>query len=141
MLLEINDLKTIRDVQKDFAVAYPFLKIEFFRNGTVRQDRYPAEKLIAHTAKLSEAGMRGNLGELELNDIMTVFQLESIFMDNFGLSIQVFRKSGPIWLETTLTDHWTLKQQNDHGREISTGSHKKYPGDEEDYELNRDASH
>jgi hypothetical protein len=51
----------------------------------------------------------------------------------------VFRKSGNLWLETTMTDDWTLQQQNDHGYEISTGKkNKERPGD---FDLNRDAGH
>ncbi|MEI9910895.1 MAG: hypothetical protein WDO71_15215 [Bacteroidota bacterium] len=50
---------------------------------------------------------------------MTVGQLEDIFQKQFGLQVQVSRRSGTLWLETTMTDNWTLKQQNDHGRELS----------------------
>ncbi len=58
-------------------------------------------------------------GELEIDGTMTVNMLESKLFEQFGLSVQVSRKSGNLWLETSLTNHWTLKEQNDHGREIS----------------------
>jgi hypothetical protein len=35
------------------------------------------------------------------------------------LSVQVFRKSGKSWLETTFTDGWTLKKQNQEGIDLS----------------------
>jgi hypothetical protein len=34
--------------------------------------------------------------------------------------VQVFRKSGNVWLETSATDAWSLKQQNQEGMDLST---------------------
>lgn len=50
---------------------------------------------------------------------MTVHELESIFLNELGLYIQVFRKSGRVWLETTATDSWSLQKQNTEGQELS----------------------
>lgn len=50
---------------------------------------------------------------------MTVHELEALFQERLGLYIQVFRKSGKVWLETTATDDWTLFKQNLEGRELS----------------------
>jgi len=50
---------------------------------------------------------------------MTVKELEKIFEDRLGLSVLVYRKSGNLWLEPTMTDNWTLAQQNENGRQIS----------------------
>jgi hypothetical protein len=134
MQLVIRENRLIKDVQHDFTAVYPFLKIEFFKNGMERKDRYPAERLISPARHIKDAWFRKNQeGDLEFNDTMSVLDLEKSLMDQFGLSAQVFRKSGTIWLETTLTDHWTLKQQNDHGREISM--ERRRPGPEEyDYD-------
>jgi len=50
---------------------------------------------------------------------MTVQELEDVFRDELGLYIQVFRKSGRVWLETTATDTWSLVKQNAEGQELS----------------------
>ena len=50
---------------------------------------------------------------------MTVGDLEQRFQDVYGLSVQVFRKSGKVWLETTVTDNWTLDEQNDKEQSLS----------------------
>jgi hypothetical protein len=47
---------------------------------------------------------------------MTVADLEFRLEKEYGLHIQVFRKSGNIWLETTATDNWTLDRQNQEGK-------------------------
>jgi hypothetical protein len=51
---------------------------------------------------------------------MKVSELEELFEEVFGLSVQVFRKSGESWLQTTTTDSWTLNQQNLKGKEMSS---------------------
>jgi len=73
-----------------------------------------------------------------VDDIMTVTDLENTLKDQFGLTAQAFRRSCNIWLETSITNGWTLKRQNDNGREITIGK-KEDDKDENDYELHRDA--
>jgi hypothetical protein len=48
-----------------------------------------------------------------------VHELETLFQNRLGLYIQVFRKSGKVWLETTATDDWSLFKQNMEGKEWS----------------------
>jgi hypothetical protein len=127
MYIKISDMQVlisadrmIRDIQEDFSRAYPYLKIEFFRNGSVRKERYPSSLLLPTHTRVRDAWTKlKSDGELSLDDNMSVADLENAFIDQFGLSVQVFRRSGNIWLETTMTDRWTLRQQNDHGKEIS----------------------
>ena len=120
MKLIINSDRFIREVQHDFNVAFPFLKIEFFANGNGGHQSSTAKKRVAAGIKVHEASKVNNNGILDLQDSMTVAELEKKLKQEFGLAIQVFRKSGNIWLETTMTDNWTLRQQNEHGKEIST---------------------
>ena len=116
MKLPINDERLISDVQADFNHYYPYLKLEFFpRNGNVSK---PPQFLSPGT-RIDDIVYTMQDGTIQLSDQMTVSELERIFNERFGLRVQVFRKSGNIWLETTRTDKWTLKVQNDHGREIS----------------------
>jgi hypothetical protein len=114
MILHILQDRTLKEAQDEFSSAYPFLRIEFYRsNGPGIARRH-----LKNSMMLAAAGLKGT-GEIELNDLMTVGQLEDIFQKQFGLQVQVSRRSGTLWLETTMTDNWTLKQQNDHGRELS----------------------
>ncbi len=54
-----------------------------------------------------------------VSEDQTVLEVEQFFKLHFNLNAQVFRKSGNNWLETTLTDSWTLKKQNQEGMELS----------------------
>lgn len=129
MTIQLLKSRLIGDVQQDFNELYPFLRIDFYRNIAGRLGSSVKQKLNK-TARLAAAG---NLqeGDIEINDAMTVGQLEKTFRERFGINVQVSRKSGPVWLETTVTDKWTLKQQNDHGRELSIPLQKELPEENE----------
>ena len=114
MVLHITLNRILLEVEEDFNRAYSFLRIAFYRNS----EPGFAKRHVNNSAILKAAGLKQE-GALEINDLMTVGQLENIFREKFGLYVQVSRKSGNIWLETTMTDNWTLKQQNDHGKELS----------------------
>lgn len=120
MYLAIRGDRLISEVQSDFTLTFPFLKIEFFRKENVQRQHQPVPVKVPQHLTIRNAWMgKGGEGEMEIGELMTVSELEQSLREQFGLMVQVFRKSGKVWLETTITDKWTLKQQNDHGREIS----------------------
>ena len=139
MTIDITTDRQIEDIQKDFSYVFPYLKIEFFKNGSTRRAHYSMEKVIGRNQRIKEAWYtQKNEGAIDVNDTMTVAQFEKALMEHFGLSVQLFRRSGNLWLQTSITDNWTLKQQNDHGREISPGHHRYNPDEKGDYDLNRE---
>ena len=140
MNLRIAPNRLISDLQKDFNNAFPFLKIEFFQNRGRQLPAFTFGQILPHDKRIVEGQTAVTDGDIEVSSDMKVRDLEKIFKDQFSLVAQVFRRSGNLWLETTMTDGWTLGQQNEHGREISTDS-KKNISDDNDYELNRDADH
>jgi len=106
----------VRIVEKEFNRIYPFLKIEFAKNGGVRPDAAaddgPDADILRSRAK------QLLLGELNITDATKVSELEAALTQVFDYPVQVFRKSGNFWIGTRMTRDWTLKQQNDHGREL-----------------------
>lgn len=132
MELRIDGARSIQEVQHDFNAEYPFLKLEFFRplNG---QSQPTAKNMLRHSLKIAEARRIPYDGVLEVKDSMKVGELENALKQQYGLYAQVFRKSGNVWLETTMSDNWTLKQQNDHGREISIFTDKSAKYNEGDF--------
>jgi len=132
MTLQILKGRTVGELQQDFNQAYPFLKVDIFKeingsNNPIIKQRLTRNIDLSAAGKLKE-------GALELNDYMTVGQLEQMFREQFGINVQVSRKSGPVWLETTVTDKWTLRQQNEHGRELSIPVKKALPDDRADWD-------
>src|SRR5580765_2068238 len=140
MNLRIAPNRLISDLQKDFNNAFPFLKLEFFRNRNQQIPVFTFQQILPYNNRIAEGQTAITDGDIEVNPDMKVKELEKIFKDQFSLAVQVFRRSGNLWLETTMTDNWTLRQQNEHGREISTDDKKNDLGKDDD-EPGRDADH
>ena len=140
MNLRIAPNRLISDLQKDFNNAFPFLKLEFFRNRNQQLPAFTFQQILPYNNRIADGQIAITDGDIEVNPDMKVKDLEKIFKDQFSLAAQVFRRSGNLWLETTMTDNWTLRQQNEHGREISTDNKEDDFG-KDDHELSRDAGH
>ncbi len=121
MNIHIADDLSIRDIQKTFSERFPYLKLEFFsrphQNGKGSEKKY----MRSNDAMLRDFRLIHSDGSLTIEDDMRVSELEELFREHFGLYVQVFRRSGRLWLETTATDNWTLKVQNEQGQELSQG--------------------
>lgn len=120
MKITINDNRRIFAVQQAFTTAFPYLKLEFFAKPH-KAGGASSKKIVRPADKtLGECRTIHTNGSISITGNMTVTELEQRFADVYGLSVQVFRKSGKIWLETTVTDGWTLEQQNKEGESLSS---------------------
>jgi hypothetical protein len=119
----------LKEVQEEFSRNYPYLKIDFTRrkggtrlapiNGTGRPDitGQPDDQ----GEVIGSAAQRLLWHEFGVSDNMRVDELEVLLQYEFGLPAQILRKSGNLWLETSMTEHWTLRQQNDRGQDMALG--------------------
>jgi hypothetical protein len=119
MKITINDKRKIFAIQEDFNTMFPYLKLEFFSKPHKVGGASPKKLMKSSSKTLEECRTIHNRGTLTITPAMTVSDLEQNFADAYGLSVQVFRKSGKIWLETTVTDSWTLEEQNKQGEALS----------------------
>lgn len=118
--LQINHTKKIADLQKEFNDVFPFLKLEFFHHRHRVFRGSPKKDIAEPDLTLGHLNRKYASGAIIVRPDMKVSELEEILKNNFGLSAQVFRRAGRTWIETTVTDDWTLEQQNVAGRELST---------------------
>lgn len=116
--LNIEGSQTIKSLQEQFNGIFPFLKLEFFTEPHKAGQLSWKNKMIASSMKLGDLQKIKNTGMIDVNGSSTVGNLENTFEEKYGLYVQVFRKSGNIWLETSATDNWTLDQQNEEGRSL-----------------------
>jgi hypothetical protein len=120
MKIMIDRNKQISAIQTEFNHTFPYLKLEFFSKSHGVGEASAKQNLVPSNKKLEDfVGFQNSKGELSITAAMTVKDLEQNFKDAYGLSVQVFRKSGKVWLETTVTDGWTLEEQNLQGEELS----------------------
>lgn len=120
MTIEISRDRRVADVQKDFNSEFPYLRLEFLQPYTTPQKQDGTVARFANAA--SQMGdLYKNITDcfIDLPASITVNELERTFFTQLGLKARVLRKSGNIWMETSLTNNLTLQQQNEHGREIS----------------------
>ena len=119
MKIAINDRRKISAIQNDFNEMFPYLRLEFFSKPHEAGGASP-KKYMTHPSKtLGECRTIHKSGSILITPGMTVCKLEQNFREMYGLSVQVFRKSGKAWLETTVTDGWTLEEQNSQGEDLS----------------------
>lgn len=120
MKLRIDDQLSLEELSNQFTKAFPFLRLEFFHHfhreggANAKADRFETSNLLGEIRKKHDSDT------IEIKAEMKVSDLEKIFKDEYGISVQVFRKSGKNWLETTATDHWTLEKQNTTGAEYES---------------------
>ncbi|MGV3609618.1 MAG: hypothetical protein ACO1N0_01630 [Fluviicola sp.] len=127
MKLTINDQQSIEQIRNLFNKEFPFLKLEFFSRRHESGQASSLQFLIRKDVTLSECRTVHHSGEITITPDMKVSELEQLLWTDFGLGVQVFRKSGKVWLETILTDTWTLAEQNTEGELLSKGSEPQEP--------------
>jgi hypothetical protein len=110
MTILISDNRKVVEIQQEFTESFPYLKLGFFCRP---------HKELSDLQTIGECRTVHNKGHLNISAAMTVSELEQEFHERYGLRVQVFRKSGQVWLETTVTDGWTLEKQNSQGESLS----------------------
>jgi hypothetical protein len=112
MEIIIDQTKQLIAIQVEFRKRFPYLNIEFYNSMHRSGEGSHKENTLATHLTIEEAQTKKVSGSFKITGLMTVAELEGGFASTFGLSVQVFRKSGNIWLQTTVSDHWTLAEQN-----------------------------
>ena len=121
MYLNIEKESRVMDLQNEFNGFYPYLKIEFFRHSSKEKSMQKTEK-VNPTEYVERLAHVYKSGSINVDHKKTVAQIVDAFWEEFGLSVLVFRKSGKLWIETSLTDIWTLDKQNKIGESFSGSS-------------------
>ena len=120
MKLSINKKTKIKDVQKIFSEIYPYLKVEFYKKPHGKKELSSVKDRISPEKIISEVGKFKSTSVIDINEGRTVADLEAEFYKKFGIALQVSRRIGKIWIETSLTDHRSLGMQNEQGKMAST---------------------
>lgn len=119
MEIKVTDTNNIQNFKETFNKEFPFLKIEFFKKSA-QVGSTSSKHPVLNTKTFAEYRIVPSDESIVITSSMTVIELEKSFNKFYGLSTQVLRKSGNIWLGTTVTDNWTLEEQNKQGESLST---------------------
>ena len=116
--MKINDQLTLSDIQENFNKTFPFLDIDFFK-GSHKNHLLTVNHLPDKTRKIGDYRLHKNEKTITIHSDMSVKELSELFDEIYGLDAKVFRKSGKAWLETVLTEDWTLNEQNLQGKALT----------------------
>jgi hypothetical protein len=121
MIIEINPNKKLKDISLTFARAYPFLKLEFFSKSHKWQESSSVLQLLQQDQTVSEVTYNSLCSRfIEIHYWQKTGAIEMMFLTQFNLYVQVYRKNGDNWIQTSGTDELTLEEQNEAGMKAST---------------------
>jgi len=125
MKIVVNDDKKISTIQQEFSDLFPYLKLVFFEKAP-KIGGLSAKIIAKYLDKtIEQYSTIRHTETLTITPQMTVADLKHGFNDIFGIHIQVFRESGKAWLDATITEGWTLDEQNRQGKALSEKEVKK----------------
>lgn len=113
--MKISPHTKLSEIQEAFNKKFPHLRIEFYTKphdpgeGTLDRDRMDPEGTVGDVVKTV------SVDQLQFDGKMAISALETQLHEELGLHAQVFRRSGNLWLQTTVTDNWTLDDANRKG--------------------------
>ncbi len=120
MKIYLSDHISIHEIQRQFSAEFPYLKIVVKAKPHVLNGS-ASEKDEKGSSTLGDCRTIHNSGTLTINPEMTVTELEQNFRDVYGLTVQIQRKTKASWIETSVTNSWTLQAQNEEGVQLSLG--------------------
>jgi hypothetical protein len=129
--MKINILAnmTVQDLKKQFHAYFPYLKIELFESAHLSSTGSNKASMYDNSQSLSTLLKNKDGGDVVIDAMTSVNSFEQLIDEGFGLHVQVFRKSGDLYIETTKTDDWTLGQQNAEGKLSCEGHQHEAPED------------
>lgn len=114
--MKINNSKQLKDLQNEFNQVFPYLKIEFFCKPHEEGNGSDEADILNSELTVGEVRNNETDGFMPMNGALPVGVFENLLKDNFGLYAQVYRRSHGKWLQTWVTDIWTLEEQNNRGK-------------------------
>lgn len=116
-------------VGKAFNTFFPFLRLEFLGSSNAQKGRRKRGAVPDPETTLGDYEIQAPGEVIVLSPKTTVQELENKFIEVYGLSVAVLRKSGKFWLRTTRTNHWTLEEQNRVGEILCNDEEFGYRGE------------
>ena len=112
MKLTVKPTSFLKDIRNAFQNAYPNLDIRFYNSEHgMNQGSHISEEVDMNTT-IKQTSKKPFIQEtITITTDQKVSEVEEQFLKKLGLNVQVFRKSGQLWLQTSNTDHLTIKDQ------------------------------
>lgn len=108
-----NEFMTLKDIKDQFNKKFPNLKIEFFQKHHEPKEASPKNAIYEDSLTLKDVRDEGSLNPISIHGNTKTSTLEEHFENEYGVSVQVYKKRGNTWIQSTSTDDWTLSEQEE----------------------------
>ena len=112
MSMTVNPNTTVNELMCQFAEHFPFLRLALYE-GVGSKKRAATENDFA--LKTGEKSI-----EIKFESTTKVRDFIDYLENLLGWKVQILRSSGKLYIETSVTDQWTLDRQNQEGAELSS---------------------
>ena len=119
MEIRISSSQTLQQVKDAFHELLPFMKIEFFKHSHHEGEGSPKSDMIQGDLLIGDLVYGHEEGTISFDWDTKVFELEEKLNEYFGLNVQIFRKSGNLYLESTISDEWSLSRVKEEAEEFN----------------------
>ena len=116
MLLYIHDNRTLKELQDDFNLAFPYLRMEFFSKPHAIGLASAEKNKLNNYMQLIDVRTSHRNSAVEIQEWHTVKAVEQMLQTDYKLPVQIYHFSQAGWIETTVTDEVTLKELNEQGK-------------------------
>ncbi len=112
MSMTVNPNTTVNELMCQFAEHFPFLRLALYE-GVGNKKRAATENDFALKNGTSSV-------EVIFESTTKVRDFIDYLEKLLGWKVQILRSSGKLYIETSVTDQWTLDRQNQEGAELSS---------------------
>lgn len=126
MIINIGYKTTIREIQRKFNTAYPFLKIEFSVAKNEEDSRLFKHHNCPPDTQQLDFAKKPEPGWVVMHPWHTIRYIGEAFRNRFGVLAQFFRKEHEQWIEILGTEGFSLAMQNEIGREVLENTHEVF---------------
>ena len=100
--------QSLNEIQQHFSNAFPDLKLEFQFRGNEPFCRDALSGKVFSQVRIGELLPERSGQNLDLEDTMTIEEVEQLFGKYFGLQVQIYLRKGGYWLKNHLLSSLTL---------------------------------
>lgn len=115
--INLNSSSTIHDIQYELKRYFPFLRFEFNKIGKQVNENEKPVNLTPSLKIFNVTNLRERIS-IDFSGDKKLLELKNEFQ-KIGLTVVIYRKSGNVWVKTSLTEDWSLQMQNTAGKNFS----------------------
>jgi hypothetical protein len=119
MHIHIHDKTKLKEIQDAFSTYYPYLRLRFYKQPHKHFEISSEKGRLSEELTIEEIKNTHLDGVLDIMPTQRVDEVEDMFLEQFGLAVQILKKEKSEWVQTTGLDSYSLKEVNEFSRNDS----------------------